>query len=95
MSSFTPAIGAQPSPHPKTPYDGKVAIWHWKGLAVPQSSIADLLADIRAKAPEVTQIWVKVTDGANWMGEYDSGALAIRGAREHRPVGGSLSQRRL
>ncbi len=76
---FIPAIGAQPSPHPKTPYDGKVAIWHWKGLAVPQSSIAELLADIRAKAPEVSQIWVKITDGMHWMGEYDSGALAIRG----------------
>ena len=76
---FIPAIGAQPSPHPKTPYDGKVALWHWKGTAVPQRSINDLLEYTRAKAPEVSQIWVKVTNGVHWMSEYDSSEMAISG----------------
>ena len=76
---FIPAIGAQPSPHPKTPYDGKVAIWHWKGSAVPHKSIDELLTNARQKAPEVSQIWVKVTNGVHWMSRFDSSDMAISG----------------
>ena len=76
---FIPALGAQPSPHPKTPYDGKVALWHWKGAAVPQRSIAELLSYTREKAPEVSQVWVKVTNGVDWMSRFDSSDMAITG----------------
>lgn len=77
---FIHAIGAAPSPHKPTPYDGKVAVWHWKGSVIPQSTIRDALDDIKAKAPNVSQIWVKITNGTSWMSEYDSSELAISGA---------------
>jgi len=77
---FIHAIGAAPSPHKPTPYDGKVAIWHWKGSAVQQNTISELLDDIKVKAPNVSQVWVKITNGRNWMSEYDSSDMAISGA---------------
>ncbi len=77
---FIPAIGAAPSPHPPTPYDGKVGLWHWKGTAVPEKSIEELLRKIKTRTPEVNQIWVKITEASDWMGEFDSSALAITGA---------------
>ena len=78
---FIQAIGAAPAPHQPTPYDGKVAIWHWKGSAVPQNTISEALADIKAKAPNLDQVWVKITNGVRWMSDYDSSAMAIRGPR--------------
>ena len=77
---FIHAIGAAPSPHKATPYDGKVAVWHWKGSVIPQNTISDALDDIKAKAPNVSQIWVKITNGTSWMSEYDSSDMAISGA---------------
>ncbi len=77
---FIHAIGAAPSPHKPTPYDGKVAVWHWKGSAVPQNTIREALDDIKAKAPNVSQVWVKITNGVYWMSEYDNSDMAISGA---------------
>ncbi len=77
---FIDAIGALPSPHQPTPYDGKVAIWHWKGAAVPENTAVELLDTIKRNAPNVNQIWVKITNGVNWMGNYDSSDMAINGA---------------
>ena len=62
---FIHAIGAAPSPHKPTPYDGKVAVWHWKGSAVQQNTISEALDDIKANAPNVSQIWVKITNGTH------------------------------
>ncbi len=76
---FIHAIGAAPSPQKPTPYDGNVAVWFWKGSAVPQDTISEALDDIKSNAPNVSQVWVKVTNGANWMSEYDSSAMAISG----------------
>ncbi len=76
---FIHAIGAKPSPHPPTPYDGKVALWFWKGSAVAQDTIAEVLDIAKAKAPAVSQIWVKITNGVNWMSEYDQSKMAITG----------------
>ncbi len=76
---FVPAIGAQPSRHQPTPYDGKVAVWHWKGNTVHQNTAADLLSAIKTNAPNVDQIWVKITNGSNWMSEYDNSDMAISG----------------
>ena len=78
---FIPAIGAKPSPHPPTPYDGKVGIWHWKGSAVAENNIAQLLRKIKSRTPNVQQIWVKITEGTEWMGEYDSSDMAVRGVQ--------------
>ena len=77
---FIHAIGAAPSRHKATPYDGKVAIWHWKGSAVAQNTINEVLNDIKTNAPDVNQIWVKITNGTNWMSEYDTSDMAISGA---------------
>lgn len=76
---FIQAIGATPSPHKATPYDGKVAVWHWKGTTVSQNTATEVLNNIKQNAPSVNQIWVKVTSGSDWMGRYDSSAMAIDG----------------
>ncbi len=76
---FIPAIGAQPPKHQPTPYDGKVAVWHWKGNTVPQNTAAELLRDLKAKAPNINQIWVKISNGVKWMSNYDTSAMAISG----------------
>ena len=80
ISTFIHAIGAEPSPHKPTPYDGKVAVWHWKGSAVPQNTISEVLDDIKANAPNVSQVWVKITNATHWMSEYDSSEMAISDA---------------
>src|SRR5690606_41576555 len=43
-----------PTPPPSTmptPYDGRVAIWHWKGDVVPETTIEDLAANLKRNAP--------------------------------------------
>jgi murein DD-endopeptidase MepM/ murein hydrolase activator NlpD len=55
-----------------TPYDGKIALWHWKGDSIGEDTIEDLVKTIKTWAPNVTQIWVKTSDGEDWMGEYDT-----------------------
>lgn len=55
-----------------TPYDGKVAIWHWKGDSIAEETIEELVKTIKTWAPAVTQIWVKTSDGTHWQGEYDT-----------------------
>ena len=76
---FIQAIGAAPSRHKPTPYDGKIAVWHWKGSAVSEDTAAELLSNIKSKAPNVNQIWVKISNGVDWMGRFDSSAMAING----------------
>ena len=78
---FINAIGATPRQQQQpTPYDGKVAVWHWKGSAVAQNTASEVLSDIKENAPNVDQVWVKITNGVNWMSEYDNSAMAISGA---------------
>jgi len=78
--TFIQAVGSVPSNDiTPTPYDGKVALWHWKGTSVPETSIEQLVANIKSRTPNVKQIWVKTSDGTDWMGEYDDSALAING----------------
>ena len=55
-----------------TPYDGKVAVWHWKGDSIAEDTIEDLVQTIKTWAPAVTQVWVKTSDGENWQGEFDT-----------------------
>ncbi len=63
-----------------TPYDGKIAVWHWKGNSVVEDSIQGLCNTLKAQAPNVKQIWVKTSDGSQWQGVYDTDrALAIDG----------------
>lgn len=68
---FDPIPTTIPSTKP-TPYDGAIAIWHWEGDAVQQSTIEELVMTIKASVPNVKQLWVKTSDGPAWQGQYDS-----------------------
>jgi hypothetical protein len=63
-----------------TPYDTKIAIWHHKGQSVSEQTIDQLAQTIRRLMPAASQVWVKTTDGSDWMGKFDTKrALAIDG----------------
>nr|PZN54506.1 MAG: hypothetical protein DIU68_10390 [Chloroflexota bacterium] len=68
-----------------TPYDNKVAIWHWRGDSIAENSIEEVCQNIKKYAPHVTSVFVKTSDytpstGAQWMGYWDSKrSLAIDG----------------
>jgi hypothetical protein len=55
-----------------TPYDGKVAVWHWKGDSIAEESIEAVVRTIKTWAPYVTQLWVKTSDGEYWQGQFDT-----------------------
>ena len=64
---------------PATPYDGKVAVWHWKGDAIAENSIQELARNLKNRAPNLKAVWVKTSDGADWMGRFDRSNLAVNG----------------
>jgi murein DD-endopeptidase MepM/ murein hydrolase activator NlpD len=75
-----------PTPRPQpTPYDGKVAVWHWKGDVLAENTIDELAQTIKRFAPHVTEVFVKTNDytpqsGARWQGHWDTKrSLAIDG----------------
>lgn len=55
-----------------TPYDGKVAVWHWKGDSIAEDTIEDVVRTLKRWAPLVTQVWVKTSDGEHWQGKFDT-----------------------
>jgi murein DD-endopeptidase MepM/ murein hydrolase activator NlpD len=55
-----------------TPYDGKIGIWQWKGDAIAEDSVENIVRTIKNWAPVITQVWVKTSDGTNWQGEFDT-----------------------
>jgi murein DD-endopeptidase MepM/ murein hydrolase activator NlpD len=55
-----------------TPYDGKVAVWHWKGDSIAEETIEELVRTLKTWAPAVKQVWVKTSDGEYWQGEFDT-----------------------
>jgi murein DD-endopeptidase MepM/ murein hydrolase activator NlpD len=79
------AAPAPAPPHQATPYDGKVAVWHWKGDVLPENTIEDVVRNIKTTAPHVTALFVKTSDatlrdGAQWQGFWDTKrSLAIDG----------------
>ena len=78
--TFENAVGSLPPPSVRpTPYDNKVALWHWKGSSLQENTIEELAAGIKRKAPNVRQVWVKTSDGVDFMGEYDNSRMAIDG----------------
>jgi hypothetical protein len=63
-----------------TPYDNKVAVWHHKGQVVSEQTIDELARTIRQRAPAISQVFVKTSDGTDWMGRYDNKrSMAIDG----------------
>lgn len=87
-----------PPPAPATPYNNKIAVWHWRGDSVPESTIEEFARRLKANAPNVAQVWVKVADytreaGAQWMGYWDTKrAMAIDGVASIDRWGQVLSQ---
>ncbi len=86
IMTFENIAGPAPiPPQQATPYDGKIGMWHWKGDSVPENTIEDLARNIKAVAPNVTGVWVKISDatrtaGAQWQGYWDTKrSLAIDG----------------
>jgi murein DD-endopeptidase MepM/ murein hydrolase activator NlpD len=79
------SITPPPANQQPTPYDGKVAVWHWKGDVLPENTIDEVARNIKAAAPNVNQLWVKIADatrrdGAQWQGFWDTKRnLAIDG----------------
>lgn len=55
-----------------TPYEGNVYVWHWKGDSLSEQSIEDVARTLKQWAPNVTGIFVKTSDGSDWMGKYDT-----------------------
>ena len=69
----------------QTPYDERVAVWHWKGDVLSDNSIDELAQRLKRTAPRVTEVFVKTSDcteqsGARWQGYWDSSRdLALDG----------------
>ncbi len=82
--SFEVAVGNVPTTQTPTPYDGAVAVWHWKGSGIPEKSIEELVANLKRRAANVKQVWVKTSDGVNWQGVFDAGGgnMAINGVAD-------------
>src|SRR5690606_38753504 len=82
--TFEPIQQPPPNTTP-TPYDGKIAVWQWKGDVLAENTIDEVAQTINRVAPNVTEIFVKTNDytpttGARWQGYWDSKrALAIDG----------------
>lgn len=68
-----------PKDFPATPYDGGSALWHWKGQAVSENTIAEFIANVRKNAPNIKHVFVKVGDGNEWQGNFDEGDMAVNG----------------
>jgi murein DD-endopeptidase MepM/ murein hydrolase activator NlpD len=62
-----------------TPYDDKVAVWHWKGDSLAEKTIEEFVRTLKQWAPHVKQVWVKTSDGSDWMSRWDKSAMAISG----------------
>jgi hypothetical protein len=65
-----------------TPYDGKVAIWYVYGGMIGETTIDEVVGTLKSHAPAVSAVFVKVTDGTDWMGTFESSSkrdLAING----------------
>lgn len=81
------AVNAPPPVNPQmvTPYDTKVAGWHWKGDAVQENTLDEFARNLRASASAMSMVFVKTSDysstaGAQWQGYWDTKrALAIDG----------------
>ena len=84
VSKFELAVGNVPTNQTPTPYDGAVAVWHWKGAGVGERSIEALVANLKRNAPNVRQIWVKTSDGSDWQGRFDAGGgnMAVNGVAD-------------
>lgn len=81
--TFEQAIGPGHSPsYRPTPYDQAVALWHWKGDSTPFNNLQAFVSDVKQRAPNLKQLWVKTSDGREWQGRYDRSTMAINGPQD-------------
>jgi uncharacterized protein YvpB len=69
----------------KTPYDSQIALVHWDGRAVGETTIREIIATLQEYTPNVKAIWVKTNDGDSWQGTCDTSGkadLRITGPRD-------------
>jgi len=57
-----------------TPFDNKVGAWLVAGNQLGEANIDELAQTILTYAPAITQVWVKTSDGSDWMAKYDTKA---------------------
>jgi len=79
---FESVATAELPDYPPTPYDGKLALWHWKGDSLAENTIAEFAANVKKNAPNIQQIWVKIADGNQWQGDFDNGDMAVNGVAD-------------
>lgn len=77
--NFIPALTGGSRGGVETPYDSKVAVWHWKGTSIPETTIEEFARNLKNRAPNVKMVWVKTSDGPDWQGRFDEGDMAING----------------
>ncbi len=81
---FKPIEADPPTaPRDATPYDGHVCMWYWEGDSVTEQSIEAVVANVKSQAPQVTQFWLKTSNGHLWQGASDSKkALSVDGPED-------------
>lgn len=55
-----------------TPYHGKTYVWHWKGDSLAEQTIEAVARTLKQWAPNLKGVFVKTSDGSEWMGKYDT-----------------------
>lgn len=55
-----------------TPYDNKVGVWLVQGADAGEETIDELAQTLLTYAPAVNAVWVKTSDGSDWMARYDT-----------------------
>lgn len=80
--TFEPVVGGTLPQQDPTPYDGKTAVWHWRGDSLPERTLDEFVANLKQRAPNVRQIWVKTSDGTSFQGAFDRSEMAIDGVAD-------------
>ncbi len=52
-------------------FDGRLAVFHWQPCGVAESSIGQLADNLRAAAPNVNAVVLRVVTGVGWQGKRD------------------------
>jgi hypothetical protein len=53
-------------------FDGRLAVFHWQPRGVVETSISQLADNLRAAAPNVNAVILRVVTGAGWQGKRDA-----------------------
>lgn len=67
---------------PATPYDGQNALWHERSDLISHNTPAAFAQHLQRQAPNLSQVWVKINDGPNWVGNLDRSPIAICGSAD-------------